>query len=157
MVSASWLAAKRPGAPLACHFIHLSLWMYSQTPIAFCFHLSRREIHFARCLQKSVPTIQSYYMGFYIHSCPKMRYKVCTLTGISNNLAFGHIGWVKFHDSQSESDLHRCAAFSLQGNYSPSYLACPETFNWIPMKQCLPKLDLSNYSRLDDSDEGETW
>ncbi|XP_066028063.1 arginyl-tRNA--protein transferase 1 isoform X1 [Pocillopora verrucosa] len=73
-----------------------------------------REIHFARCLQKSVPTIQSYYMGFYIHSCPKMRYK---------------------------------------GNYSPSYLACPETFNWIPMKQCLPKLDLSNYSRLDDSDE----
>lgn len=40
-----------------------------------------------------------------------------------------------------------------KGNYSPSYLACPETFNWIPIKQCLPKLDHSNYSRLDDSDE----
>lgn len=85
-------------------YSHLSLGVYS----------ALREIHFTRHLQKIVPTIQNYYMGFYIHSCPKMRYK---------------------------------------GNYSPSYLACPETFNWIPIKQCLPKLDHSNYSRLDDSDE----
>lgn len=45
--------------------------------------------------------------------------------------------------------------FSVQGNYAPSYLVCPETYNWIPIEQCCPKLDLSKYSRLDDSDEGE--
>lgn len=43
----------------------------------------------------------------------------------------------------------------LQGNYAPSYLACPETYNWIPIEQCRPKLDLNKYSRLDDPDEGK--
>ena len=45
---------------------------------------------------------------------------------------------------------------SLQGQYSPSYLLCPETYNWIPIEQCRPKIDLSKYSRLDDSEEGNT-
>lgn len=48
-------------------------------------------------------------MGFYIHSCPKMRYK---------------------------------------GNYSPSYLLCPETFEWFPLIDCVEKLDCEKYSRL---------
>ena len=43
---------------------------------------------------------------------------------------------------------------SLQGQYSPSYVLCPETYNWIPIEQCRPKIALSNYSRLDDSEEG---
>ena len=47
--------------------------------------------------------------------------------------------------------------FFLQGNYTPSYLVCPETFNWIAIEQSLPKLDLSKYSRLDDSVEGEKY
>ena len=47
-----------------------------------------------------------------------------------------------------------CFFFPLQGNYAPSYLACPETYNWIPIERCRPKLDLSKYSRLDDPDEG---
>lgn len=34
-----------------------------------------REIAFTRELQLKVPSIKSYYMGFYIHSCPKMKYK----------------------------------------------------------------------------------
>ncbi|KAL1464675.1 hypothetical protein WDU94_004301 [Cyamophila willieti] len=34
-----------------------------------------REIEFTRSLQKSSPSLSNYYMGFYIHSCPKMRYK----------------------------------------------------------------------------------
>lgn len=34
-----------------------------------------REVHFTRSLQKQVPELCYYYMGFYIHSCPKMRYK----------------------------------------------------------------------------------
>jgi len=49
-------------------------------------------------------------LGFYIHSCPKMRYK---------------------------------------GRYSPSFLACPETYAWQPMEACRPLLDRAAYSRLD--------
>ena len=38
-----------------------------------------RELHFTRSLQRTTPSIESYYMGFYIQSCPKMKYKVCML------------------------------------------------------------------------------
>ncbi|KAM9804240.1 arginyl-tRNA--protein transferase 1 [Neosynchiropus ocellatus] len=34
-----------------------------------------REISFTRELQKQSPQLSYYYLGFYIHSCPKMRYK----------------------------------------------------------------------------------
>ncbi|KAM8852312.1 arginyl-tRNA--protein transferase 1 isoform 3-T3 [Synchiropus picturatus] len=34
-----------------------------------------REISFTRELQKQSPKLSYYYLGFYIHSCPKMRYK----------------------------------------------------------------------------------
>lgn len=50
-------------------------------------------------------------MGFYIHACPKMKYK---------------------------------AAFK------PSYLLCPETYTWHPILDCLPKLNLNKYSRLNE-------
>ncbi|KAB0800775.1 hypothetical protein PPYR_06514 [Photinus pyralis] len=36
---------------------------------------SLREVQFVQSLSKSVPALKFYYMGFYIHSCPKMRYK----------------------------------------------------------------------------------
>lgn len=36
---------------------------------------SLREVQFVQSLAQSVPTLKFYYMGFYIHSCPKMRYK----------------------------------------------------------------------------------
>lgn len=48
-------------------------------------------------------------MGYYIHSCVKMRYK---------------------------------AAFS------PSYLACPETYQWVPVEVCRKLLDANKYSRF---------
>lgn len=51
-------------------------------------------------------------MGFYIHSCPKMRYK---------------------------------------GKYRPSYLLCPETYEWIPIDLATLKLDRAKYSRLTDN------
>lgn len=38
-------------------------------------YASLREILLARELQKTSPSLANYYMGFYIHSCPKMRYK----------------------------------------------------------------------------------
>ncbi|KAK7108348.1 hypothetical protein V1264_016098 [Littorina saxatilis] len=34
-----------------------------------------REVAFVRELHRMVPALRFYYMGFYIHSCPKMRYK----------------------------------------------------------------------------------
>uniref|UniRef100_A0A8C5I576 Arginyl-tRNA--protein transferase 1 n=1 Tax=Gouania willdenowi TaxID=441366 RepID=A0A8C5I576_GOUWI len=46
-------------------FASLSLGSYS----------ALREIAFTRQLQKQSPKLSHYYLGFYIHSCPKMRYK----------------------------------------------------------------------------------
>lgn len=40
------------------------------------------EIKLACDLHKKLSTIRYYYMGFYIHSCPKMRYKVNGNTGL---------------------------------------------------------------------------
>ena len=36
-----------------------------------------RELAFTRRLYIKEPNIAHYYLGFYIHTCPKMRYKVC--------------------------------------------------------------------------------
>lgn len=36
---------------------------------------SLRELAYAQQLQRDLPELRYYYMGFYIHSCPKMRYK----------------------------------------------------------------------------------
>lgn len=38
-------------------------------------YASLRELALTRELQKTTPSLSNYYMGFYIHSCPKMRYK----------------------------------------------------------------------------------
>uniref|UniRef100_A0A3Q3WGF6 Arginyl-tRNA--protein transferase 1 n=1 Tax=Mola mola TaxID=94237 RepID=A0A3Q3WGF6_MOLML len=46
-------------------FASLSLGSYS----------ALREMAFTRQLQKQSPKLSFYYLGFYIHSCPKMRYK----------------------------------------------------------------------------------
>ncbi|XP_018569087.1 arginyl-tRNA--protein transferase 1 isoform X2 [Anoplophora glabripennis] len=36
---------------------------------------SLREVQLVRSLHEKIPELSSYYMGFYIHSCQKMRYK----------------------------------------------------------------------------------
>lgn len=36
-----------------------------------------------------------------------------------------------------------------KGNFTPSDLLCPETYEWIPLKESIPKLEISPYSRLD--------
>ena len=48
-----------------------------------------------------------------------------------------------------------CAIRTLQGQYFPSYLVCPETYEWVPIEKCQPKLDVSKYSRLSDNPLGE--
>ncbi|CAG0881958.1 unnamed protein product [Darwinula stevensoni] len=80
-------------------FSFLSLGTYS----------SLRELALVRELCQSFPRLQFYYMGYYIHSCPKMRYK---------------------------------------GQYSPSYLLCPETYTWHPMERCRSLLNANRYSRF---------
>ncbi|XP_035685735.1 arginyl-tRNA--protein transferase 1-like [Branchiostoma floridae] len=82
-------------------YYYLSLGTYS----------ALREIALTRQLHESAPRLEYYYMGFYIHTCPKMKYK---------------------------------------GNYDPSFLACPEVYSWVPIQKCRPKLDASNYARLED-------
>jgi arginyl-tRNA---protein transferase len=36
-----------------------------------------------------------------------------------------------------------------KGNFHPSDLLCPETYKWFPLKDCIPKLEASPYTRLD--------
>jgi len=62
-----------------------------------------REISLVREMHEAgAPRMNFLYMGFYIHSCQKMRYK---------------------------------------GEYSPSYLADPETYDWFLLSSCLPLLE----------------
>lgn len=68
-----------------------------------------REIAFTQHITSFDPEINWYYMGFYIHSCPKMRYK---------------------------------------GQYTPSFLNCPETYKWYLIDECIQKLDDCKYSRF---------
>ncbi|CAL8258385.1 unnamed protein product [Lota lota] len=82
-------------------FASLSLGSYS----------ALREIAFTRQLQKQSPKLAYYYLGFYIHSCPKMRYK---------------------------------------GQYLPSDLLCPETFVWVPIERCIPRLENARYVRFNE-------
>ncbi|KAJ7507668.1 arginine-tRNA-protein transferase [Mycena galericulata] len=73
-----------------------------------------REISLATEIQEAgAPDMTSLYMGFYIHSCPKMRYK---------------------------------------GDYSPSYLADPETYEWFPLKTCIPLLEKYRYACFSNPD-----
>ncbi|KAI5642164.1 arginyl-tRNA--protein transferase 1 [Phthorimaea operculella] len=81
-------------------YMHLTLGTYG----------ALRELGFTRQLSAICPNLKYYYMGYYIHSCRKMRYK---------------------------------------GNFHPSDLLCPETYKWFPLKDCIPKLEASPYSRLD--------
>uniref|UniRef100_A0A671SPW1 Arginyl-tRNA--protein transferase 1 n=1 Tax=Sinocyclocheilus anshuiensis TaxID=1608454 RepID=A0A671SPW1_9TELE len=83
-------------------FSSLSLGTYS----------ALREIAFTRQLQQQSPKLSYYYLGFYVHSCPKMHYK---------------------------------------GQYRPSDLLCPETYTWLTIERCIPRLDISAYSRLNEN------
>ncbi|XP_027021583.2 arginyl-tRNA--protein transferase 1 isoform X3 [Tachysurus fulvidraco] len=89
-----------------------SVYLYYHPDFAFLSlgsYSALREIAFTRHLQKQSPKLSYYYLGFYIHSCPKMRYK---------------------------------------GQYLPSDLLCPETYTWVPIEKCVPRLETSAYSRL---------
>ncbi len=62
-----------------------------------------------------MPNFKYYYMGFYIHSCQKMRYK---------------------------------------GNFSPSFLLCPENYTWKLLDDDLrKKLDQQKYIKFGEPQE----
>jgi arginyl-tRNA--protein-N-Asp/Glu arginylyltransferase len=48
------------------------------TNVARVFSLIHREIELTRQLSREVSDMKYYYLGFYVHSCVKMRYKVIT-------------------------------------------------------------------------------
>ncbi|KFV08524.1 Arginyl-tRNA--protein transferase 1, partial [Pterocles gutturalis] len=55
-----------------------SVYLYYDPDYSFLslgVYSALREIAFTRQLHEKAPDLCFYYMGFYIHSCPKMRYK----------------------------------------------------------------------------------
>ncbi|XP_068807654.1 arginyl-tRNA--protein transferase 1 isoform X5 [Struthio camelus] len=55
-----------------------SVYLYYDPDYSFLslgVYSALREIAFTRQLHEKAPDLRFYYMGFYIHSCPKMRYK----------------------------------------------------------------------------------
>ncbi|CAH8618528.1 unnamed protein product [Schistosoma bovis] len=89
-------------------FLHLGTYT-ALREIAFVRYLS--NTYGLNSIQSDVlyQNFNSYYMGYYIHSCCKMSYK---------------------------------------SQYGPAYLACSETYNWIPINHCiqlLNQLKLNNH------------
>nr|XP_047915204.1 arginyl-tRNA--protein transferase 1 isoform X3 [Anser cygnoides] len=130
-----------------------SVYLYYDPDYSFLslgVYSALREIAFTRKLHEKAPDLCFYYMGFYIHSCPKMRYK---LTFDCNVI----IEMMEYQGS------HRRWGREYVGQYRPSDLLCPETYVWTPIEQCLPLLELSKYSRFNQdakaADEGseEHW
>lgn len=55
-----------------------SVYLYYDPDYSFLslgVYSALREIAFTRQLHEKAPQLSYYYMGFYIHSCPKMKYK----------------------------------------------------------------------------------
>lgn len=93
-----------------------SVYVYYDPDYAFLspgVYSALREIELTRKLFLHCPTFTRYCMGYYVHSCQKMRYK---------------------------------------GQYYPSLLLCPESYKYIPVELCRPKLDASRYARLNDAE-----
>eukprot|EP00127_Corallochytrium_limacisporum_P005125 Clim_evm31s199 gene=Clim_evmTU31s199 len=68
-----------------------------------------QEIHLTRTLRQTYAPLKFYYLGYYIHSCPKMRYK---------------------------------------GQYKPSELLCPATYQWMYLHEAAKLLEKSKYAEF---------
>ena len=57
--------------------------------------------------------------------------------------------------------VHECQKMRYKGQYYPSYLLCPESYQFIPIETCRPKLDASRYAHLNDEasppEDVSTW
>eukprot|EP00761_Pharyngomonas_kirbyi_P006913 gb/GECH01006922.1/.p1 GENE.gb/GECH01006922.1/~~gb/GECH01006922.1/.p1 ORF type:complete len:573 (+),score=153.54 gb/GECH01006922.1/:1-1719(+) len=55
-----------------------SVYLYYDTDYSFLapgIYSALAEILWVKCIARHLPSLRYYYMGYYIHSCPKMRYK----------------------------------------------------------------------------------
>ncbi|KAF5322217.1 hypothetical protein D9619_000501 [Psilocybe cf. subviscida] len=103
-----------PGCVSSVYFMYDTTWeRFSlgkaiSRPSSFLQLSALREVSLAREMQEAgAPQMGYLYMGFYIYSCPKMRYK---------------------------------------GEYAPSYLADPETYEWFPLGTCIPIMEKNRYA-----------
>jgi len=74
-----------------------SKYMFWDPDLAFLSlgkYSALEEIKWVREAQKHCPTLQYYYLGYYIHSCPKMRYKAAY--NPSELLCAVHYRWIPF-------------------------------------------------------------
>ncbi|XP_034519259.1 arginyl-tRNA--protein transferase 1 isoform X2 [Ailuropoda melanoleuca] len=124
-----------------------SVYLYYDPDYSFLslgVYSALREISFTRQLHQKTSQLSYYYMGFYIHSCPKMKYK----GGPWHGRWFPRVCVRQF--------LSPCMCMLLppsQGQYRPSDLLCPETYVWVPIEQCLSSLENSKYCRFNQDPE----
>lgn len=92
-----------PNCVSGVYFMYSSKWEHCQLGKLSVLREAAlaREIHAA-----GLDSMKWVYLGFYIHSCQKMRYK---------------------------------------GDYAPSYLLDPESYEWYPLETCKPLLDKHRY------------
>ncbi|TEB30156.1 arginine-tRNA-protein transferase 1 [Coprinellus micaceus] len=97
-----------PNCVSSVYFMYDVLWdHYSLGKLSALREVSlAKEIHDA-----GVPNMKFLYLGYYVYSCRKMRYK---------------------------------------GEYSPSFLADPETYAWYPLETCIPLLEKNRYACFSD-------
>ncbi|KAL7056500.1 hypothetical protein AAHC03_021098 [Spirometra sp. Aus1] len=49
--------------------------------------------------------------------------------------------------------IHSCQKMRYKALFSPSSLACPETYHWVPVERCTPLLDQHPFARFSDPSE----
>ncbi|XP_043193463.1 arginyl-tRNA--protein transferase 1-like isoform X1 [Amphibalanus amphitrite] len=79
---------------------------------------SLRELELTRQLQRSRPELRYYYMGYYIHTCPKMRYK--GRIGPSDLLCPETYTWHPLSACEPLLDKHKYARFAPAGPPLPA-------------------------------------
>lgn len=73
-IKVQWLKSVKSQGTVKCEEVEMNVGIVFKSNLSLLsFH---REIAFTRQLHEKAPELCFYYMGFYIHSCPKMRYKV---------------------------------------------------------------------------------
>ncbi|KAH8418405.1 hypothetical protein KR222_008866 [Zaprionus bogoriensis] len=101
---------------------------------------SLREIDLVQTIAERVPALKCYYMGFYIHSCPKMRYKgklsasylLCPETYI----------WLPLTDGEQPHNALFMSMFNLETAL-------------VPIADIRSKLDAKKYQRLNPQSTGK--
>jgi arginine-tRNA-protein transferase len=90
-----------------------SKYMFWDPDLAFLSlgkYSALEEIKWVREAQKLCPTLQYYYLGYYIHSCPKMRYKAAY--NPSELLCPVRYQWIPFQDTKPVLDKTAYACLS---------------------------------------------